>query len=105
MNQKEAGELRRLFAPEKSTVRRVYGCYVNSTGEIVAYLDEPVSTMPPEEAEQYLGLFKKTLSGAIGKNLIDIVFSTQQVVDSDEHRLLSALRNSELRDEAAREAF
>ena len=105
MNQKEVGELRRRFQPEKSTVRRVYGCYVNNTGEIVAYLDEPISTMPPEESEQYLGLFKKTLSGTVGKNLIDIVFSTQQVVDSDEHRLLCALRNSELRDEAAREAF
>lgn len=105
MNQKEAGELRRRFAPEKSTVRRVYGCYVNNTGEIVAYLDEPVSTMPAEESEQYLSLFKKTLSGTIGKNLIDIVFSTQQVVDSDEHRLLSALRDSELQDEAAREVF
>ncbi len=105
MNQKEVGELRRRFQPEKSTVRRIYGCYVNNIGEIVAYLDESIGTMPPEEAEQYLGLFKKALSGTIGKNLIDIVFSTQQVADSDEHRLLSALRNSELRDETAREAF
>ncbi len=105
MNQKEVSELRRRFQPEKSTVRRVCGCYVNGSGEIVAYLDEPVATMPQEEAEQYLGLFKKTLSGTMGKHLVDIVFSTQQVADSDEHRLLCALRNSELRDEAVREAF
>lgn len=105
MNQKEVGELRRRFQPEKSTVRRIYGCYVNNTGEIVAYLDESIGTMPAEEAEQYLGLLKKSLSGTVGKNLIDIVFSTRQVMDSDEHRLLCALRNSELRDEAAREAF
>ncbi len=105
MNQKEVGELRRSFQPEKSTVRRIYGCYVNSGGEIIAYLDEPVSMMPQEEAEQYLSLLKKSLSGTLGKNLIDVVFSTEQVADSDEHRLLSALRNSELRDEAAREVF
>ena len=30
MNQKELGELRRRFKPEKNTVGRVYGCYVNS---------------------------------------------------------------------------
>ena len=48
--------------------------------------------LPQEEAEQYLGLLKKALSGTLGKNLIDIVFSTRQVVDSEEHRLLSALR-------------
>lgn len=105
MNQKEVGELRRRFQPEKSTVRRIYGCYVNGGGEIIAYLDEPVGTMPQEETEQYLGLLKKTLSGTLGKNLIDIVFSTEQVADSDEHRLLRALRDSELRDETAREAF
>ena len=41
----------------------------------------------------------------MGRNLIDIVFSTQQVADSEEHRLLSALRTSELKDAEARDAF
>ncbi|MFQ7856762.1 MAG: DUF4317 family protein, partial [Flavonifractor plautii] len=29
MNQKELGELRRRFRPDRSAVSRVYGCYVN----------------------------------------------------------------------------
>lgn len=33
------------------------------------------------------------------------MFSTQQVADSEEHRLLSALRTSELKDAEARDAF
>ena len=61
--------------------------------------------LPQEEAEQYLGLLKKALSGTLGKNLIDIVFSTRQVVDSKEHRLLSALRDTGLKDETVRQAF
>ena len=61
--------------------------------------------MPLEEAEKYLSLLKKSLSGALGKNLIDVVFSTAQVMDSDEHRLLSALRESELKDGEIRETF
>ena len=48
---------------------------------------------------------KKALSGTQGKNLIDIVFSTQQVVDSPEHKLLMSLRDSELKDPAVRQAF
>ncbi|MDE6455728.1 MAG: DUF4317 domain-containing protein, partial [Dysosmobacter sp.] len=48
---------------------------------------------------------KKSLSGSLGKNLIDVVFSTAQVMDSDEHRLLSALRESGLRDGEVREEF
>jgi len=106
MNQKELGELRRRFRPEKSAVSRIYGCYVNgSSREIISYLDESLGTMPLEEAEKYLSLLKKALSGSLGRNLIDVVFSTQQVTDSDEHRLLSALRESQLKDGEIRENF
>ena len=61
--------------------------------------------MPQEESEKYLSLLKKGLSGSLGKNLIDIVFSTQQVVDSEEHRLLTTLRDSQLKDNEARQTF
>ncbi|WP_295765899.1 DUF4317 domain-containing protein [uncultured Oscillibacter sp.] len=106
MDRKEIGELRRRFRPEKSAVSRIYGCYVNgSSRQIVSYLDESLGNMPQEEAEKYLSLLRKALSGSLGKNLIDVVFSTQQVADSDEHRLLSALRESELKDGEIREGF
>lgn len=105
MNQKEVSELRRRWRPEKSAVSRIYGCYVNSNKEIVSDLDESLGTMPEEEAEKYLGLLKKSLSGKLGKNLIDIVFSTQQVMDSEEHKLLSALRSSALKDGQTRNSF
>ncbi len=105
MNQKEVSELRRRWRLEKSAVSRIYGCFVNSKREIVSDLDESLGTMPQEEAEKYLGLLKKALSGTLGKNLIDIVFSTQQVMDSEEHRLLTVLRSSGLKDAQARAAF
>lgn len=76
MNQKEVGELRRRFKLEKSAISHIYGCFVNGgSREIISDLDEPLSSMPQEEAEKYLGLLKKALSGKLGKNLIDIVFS------------------------------
>ncbi len=105
MNQKEIGELRRRFRPEKNAISRIYGCYVNSRREVIAYVDGSLGTMPQEEAEKYLELLKKALSGTPGKNLIDMVFSTQQVMDSEEHRRLMALRDSQLRDRELREEF
>ena len=105
MNQKELGELRRRFRPEKCAVSRIYGCYVNSVREVVSYLDESLGRMPQEEAEKYLSLLKKAMSGTLGRNLIDIVFSTEQVMDSEEHRLLSSLRESGLRDSGIRQEF
>ena len=105
MNSKEIAELRRRFQPDKTAISRIYGCYVNCQKEVVSYIDESLGTMPQEEAEQYLTLLKKALSGKPGKNLIDIVFSNQQVMDSEEHRTLMALRDSGLKDSAQREAF
>ena len=105
MNQKEVSELRRRFRPDKSAVSRIYGCYVNSSREIVSYLDESLGSMPQDEVEKYLSLLKKSLSGTLGRNLIDLVFSTQQVADSEEHRLLMSLRDSKLKDHGTRERF
>ena len=45
------------------------------------------------------------MTGSIGRNLLDLSFRTQQVVDSDEHRLLMTLRDSALEDENAVQAF
>ena len=94
MNQKEISELRRRFKADRCAISRIYGCYVNGNKEVISYIDESLGVMPAEEAEKYLELLKKTLSGTLGKNLIDIVFSTSQVMDSEEHRRLMALRES-----------
>lgn len=104
MNQKEIAELRRRWAPGKNAVSQLYGCLVNPEKQIVMDLDESLNLLPQEETEQYLSLLKKTLSGKPGKNLIDIVFTTQQVMDSEEHRLLMALR-SDLGNREIRQRF
>ena len=105
MTLKELGELKRRLRPDKNAISHIYGCYVNSKREVISYLDGPLGAMPQEETEKYLSLLKKGLSGGLGRNLIDIVFSTAQVADSEEHRLLTALRDSELKDAGARERF
>ncbi len=103
MNKKEISELSRRFKPEKANISKIYGCYVNgSSKEVISLLDESIALMPQEESEQYLAFLKKTLSGSLGRNLIDIVFSTEQVADSEEHRLLMALREDNA---DARQAF
>ena len=105
MNQKELNELRRRMAPNKNSISKLYGCYVNGNKEIISYLDKSLGLMPDLELEQYMGLLKKSLSGGLGRNLLDLVFSTQQVQDSEEHRLLTSLRGSALKDAGARELF
>ncbi len=105
MNQKELNEIRRRIRPERNNIQRIYGCYVNGGKEIISYIDESVGLLSKEEVEKYFSLLKKSLSGALGKNLIDICFETKQVIEGEEHKLLSALRNSSLNDEEKREEF
>ena len=105
MNEKEIGELRRRFRPDRSSISHVRGCCVSAGGEILSRFDQSLAMMSQEESEQILAILRKTLSGTLGKNLTDIVFETRQVADSPEHRLLMALRESQLKDEEAVEAF
>lgn len=105
MNEKEISEIRRRFRPDKSNITHIRGCYVNEKGEIISQFDQSLLSTPQEESENILSVLKRTLSGTLGKNLIDIVFDTQQVVDSDEHRLLMSLKNSSLNDEEAVQSF
>jgi len=105
MNQKEIGEIRRRFNPSKSNIGRVYGCFVNNNKEIVSNIDAALSLLPESEAEKYLSLLKKSLSGTQGKNLLDICFTAEQVSDSEEHRLLTMLRDTGLKDNDALNTF
>lgn len=105
MNEKEVSELRRRFRPEKGNIARIRGCYVNDQREIVSEFTQAPGAMPQQEAEELLTILRKTLSGTIGKNLLDIEFATQQVLEGEEHRLLMTLRNSSLGDDDAVQTF
>ena len=101
MNEKEIAEIRRRFRPDKTNISKIRGCYVNESHEIISEFYESLGLMTPEQAEDILSRLKKTLSGTVGKNLIDMEFSTQQVLESDEHKLLTTLRKSGLSDDTA----
>ena len=105
MNDREIATIRRRMRPEKNNVGRIRGCYVNDNHTIISEFDQMLGMISDNEAEEILSLLRRTLSGTIGRNLIDISFSNQQVLDSDEHRLLSSLRNSSLSDSDAVKAF
>ena len=105
MIDKEIGELRRHLRRERSNMTAIYGCFVNENREIVSSFRESVGMMPENESDKYFALFRRTLSGSIGKNLIDIAFKTSQVAGSPEHQLLMDLRKTQLKDEELLRSF
>ena len=105
MNNKEIGEIRRHLRRDRSNMPAIYGCYVNDNKEIISQFRQSLGIMPENEAEKYFAMLKRTLSGTIGKNLIDITFRTAQVADSAEHKMLMSLRETGLKDEQLLDEF
>ncbi len=92
MNTKEIGEIRRRQRRDRSNMQAIFGCYVNDQKEIISEFRLSLGMMPENEAERYFAVLRRTLSGTVGKNLIDLTFKTAQVADSPEHKLLMELR-------------
>jgi hypothetical protein len=105
MIDKEIGEIRRHLRRERSNITAIYGCYVNENKEIISKFRQSTGMMPENESDKYFALLRRTLSGSLGKNLIDITFKTSQVAGSPEHQLLMDLRKSQLKDEELLETF
>ena len=105
MNQRELAQLKRRLNPDKRNPTVLRGCYVDASGQRISSFAQPVAHLPAEENEKYMALFKRVLSGTAGQNLQDIDFTAAQVMESEEHRVLCALRESGLTDEEAVDAF
>ena len=105
MNDKEVSELRRHLRPDRHCISKLYGCYVTGSGEILSQFTLPMGQLEQDEQEKYLGILKKTVSGSMCRSLTDVVFTTAQVADSEEHRLLMRLVSTGLEEQAARDAL
>ena len=105
MHKKEVLEIRKQYTPENCSITRLSGCYVNGNKEIVAQSKDAFLSLPEEEIFKYLTIFKQTLSGTIGKNLINMEFPLEQELPGGTQDFLLQLRNSKLQDDALIEQF
>ena len=98
MKEREIAQLRRRFRSGKTNIGHIYGCLVTAKGEILSEFDQSLGLMADEDADALLSLLKKTMSGSLNRNLVEIEFSTQQVLESEEHKLLTELRTTQLKE-------
>lgn len=100
MNHKEIREIKKRFREEYSNITEIVGCYVSSTGEIISEFRASAAMMKADEREKYYQLFRKSLSGKVGKNLQNLVFRTAQVAENESYKLLYNLKQTKLKDDA-----
>lgn len=105
MNKKEVLEIRKQYKPEECSITRICGCYVDGNKEILAQSKEAFLSLPDEEIFKYLTIFKQTLSGTIGKNLLNMEFPLEQEMPGGTQDFLLQLRDSKLQDDMLLEEF
>ena len=98
MTERELREIKRRFRPEKSNIPKIVGCLVNGNKQIISKISQSIGLGESLASEKLLAVMKKSLSGSLGTNLTDIAFTTKQVSDGEEHKLLMQLLHSRLGD-------
>lgn len=105
MNKKEINEIKKQFSPEHCTITRICGCYVDGEKNKKSELAQTFLTLTEEENFKYFTIFKNTMSGTLGKNLLNMEFPTEQEKDGGTQEFLLRLKNSKLEDNHLLEEF
>lgn len=105
MTKKDILELKRRFTKSECTFTKMCGCYVNAHKEIVVTFDETFLNLVDEEFYKYLEIAKKTLSGTLGNNLLELEFPLAEENAGGRQQFLMGLKSSELKNEELLNSF
>ncbi|MFR8345512.1 MAG: DUF4317 domain-containing protein [Mediterraneibacter gnavus] len=105
MNKKEVLEIRKQFTPANCAITRIAGCYVDYEKNKKMESKSAFLSLPEEEAFKYFDIFKKTLSGTMGKNMLNMEFPIDQEMPGGTQEFLMKLKASKLEDDMLLEEF
>lgn len=105
MNKKEVLEVRKQFSPANCAIDKICGCYVDHEKNKKMESRETFLALPEEEEFKYFEIFRKTLSGNIGKNMLNMEFPLEQEMPDGTQAFLLKLRESKLEDDMLLEEF
>lgn len=99
MTKKDVNEIKSQYTLEDCGILRLCGCYVDGERNKITQFNENFLNLPEEEKHKYFDIFKKTLSGTPGKNLVDMKFNVDAYADEGARTFLMNLRDSGLKDD------
>ena len=105
MNKKEIAEIKKILTPEHAVITRICGCYVDGEKEIKFTSKQAFNALSEEETFKYFDIFKHTLAGTLGKNLINMEFPVEEETEGGKQAFLLELKNSRLEDDELLERF
>ena len=105
MTKKDVNEIKSQYTLEDCGILRLCGCYVDGERNKITQFNENFLNLPEEEKHKYFDIFKKTLSGTPGKNLVDMKFNVDAYGDEGARTFLMNLRDSGLKDDRLLDEF
>ena len=105
MTKQEISEIKKLFTPKNCSITRICGCYVDGEKNKKTELKQAFLALPEEEMFKYFEILRKSLSGTIGKNLLNLEFPLKSETEGGTQEFLLRLRDSRLKDDALLEQF
>lgn len=105
MIKQEISEIKKLFTERNCSITRICGCYVDGEKNKKTELKQAFLALPEEEMFKYFEILRKSLSGTIGKNLLNLEFPLESESEGGTQEFLLRLRDSKLRDDALMEQF
>ena len=105
MNKKEVLEIRKQFTPANCAITRIAGCYVDHEKNKKMESKSAFLSLPEEEAFKYFDIFNKTISGTMGKNMLNMEFPIDQEMPGGTQEFLMKLKASKLEDDMLLEEF
>lgn len=105
MTKKDVLELKRRLKKNECTFTKLCGCYVNGEKNRILNLEETFLNLNEEEFYKYLEIAKKTLSGTVGNNILQLEFPLDEEKAGGKQQFLMGLRESKLKNEGLLESF
>lgn len=105
MQKTEVNELKKRFTKEKASFSRLCGCYVDSAKNKIQMFNNSFISLEEEEMFKYLEIAKKSLSGKIGNNLLNLAFPNKEEEEGGVQNILFKMRNDSLKNEETINAF
>lgn len=103
MIQSEINEIKKTLKFTDCSIQKLTGCFVDIEKNMHIITNNQFLCLPEEEQHKYFELIRKGLSGRIGRNLLNMSFSSEQ--SAEKKKFMQSVVASELKDDELMEQY
>ncbi len=105
MNRYDISKLKNRIRSDARSPIEIRGWYVNSKKAIISEISKSLISLNQNESDKYTQIFRRVLSGEIGKNLSIVKFPLDEVMEGETHARLMQLSGDAFDDEILLQGF